>query len=140
MKNIVSVKDYPLGKNRSDLIFTPGGVNIKDITFENLETGKFKSGDCRISSESLRYQAEIAAQNGGRAMAENFYRAAELVKVESDKIIEIYNALRPYRSTEQDLETIVQELRNTYDAQRTADFIEEAAKVLKLRKKLKGDR
>lgn len=140
MKHTVTANDYPLGKNKSQLIFTPGGVNINDITFENLKTEKMKRDDCTVSSDSLLYQAQIAEQDDNRTMADNFRRAAEMVHIESDRIIEIYNALRPYRSTESELLEIVRELRETYNAEKTADFVEEAAGVLKLRKKLRGDR
>ena len=138
-KNI-SIQDYPLGKNKSEIIHTPNGVNIEDITFDHIESGIMKTDDCRTSRESLMYQAQIALQSGNRNLAENFYRAAEMVEIESDRIIAIYNALRPYRSTEEELLGVVRELREKHQAERTAAFIEEAAEILKRRKKLRGDR
>ena len=136
----VELRDYPLGKKRSELIFTPGGMNIQDITFENIERGIIKPDDCRTSRESLVYQAQLAEQQGNKSIADNFYRASEMVDIESSKIINIYNSIRPYRSTEAELKDIISDLRNTYNADRTAEFIEEALAVLKLRGKLRGDR
>ncbi len=139
-KNNISIKDYPLRKNRSELLFTQNGVNINDVTLENMEAGIFEPSDCRITKEGLTYQAQIAEQDGNLNLAANFYRAAELVSIDSVKVIEIYNALRPYRSTEEELLNIADELKEKYNAENTAQFVHEAAAVLKKRKKLKGDR
>lgn len=136
----VSVKDYPLGEKKRDILSTPGGINIDEITFDNIRSGKVLGEDCRISRESLLMQAKIARDSGNGHIAANFERAAEMVSIESDRIIEIYNALRPYRSTQAELEEIARELREKYSAPKTADFVDSAAEVMKRRKKLKGDR
>lgn len=140
MTHNIKAADYPLGKNRRELLNTPSGIHIDDITFENISNGTISADVCRTSSESLLMQAAIAEETGNWHLAENFRRAAELVDIDSDKIISIYNALRPYRSTEQELLAISDELEAEYGAQRTAQFIREAAAVLKLRCRLKGDR
>ena len=44
------------------------------------------------------------------AFAGNLRRAAELIAVPDDRLLEIYNALRPYRSTKQELLDIAGEL------------------------------
>ncbi|CDL36747.1 Propanediol dehydratase small subunit [Citrobacter freundii] len=59
--------------------------------------------DMRITPETLRLQAEIAKDAGRDRLAMNFERAAELTAVPDDRILEIYNALRPYRSTKDEL-------------------------------------
>lgn len=46
----------------------------------------------------------------------NFERAAELTAVPDDRILEIYNALRPYRSTKDELMAIADDLENRYQA------------------------
>ena len=51
----------------------------------------------------------------------------------------MYNALRPYRSTKQELLDIAKELRDQYNAKICADWFEEAAEFYETRKKLKGD-
>lgn len=136
----LSMKSYPLRKNQRGILFTQTGANIDDITFENILSGKIKADDCRISKASLLLQASIAEEFGNVHMAENFRRASEMVEIESKRIIEIYNALRPYRSTEEELRQIAENLREEFNAERTAVFIEEAASILKKRKRLKGDR
>ncbi|MDO4870251.1 MAG: diol dehydratase small subunit [Bacillota bacterium] len=140
MKGQTGLKDYPLRRTMPDEITTPSGVSLQDISFEMLEKGEIKGEDIRISSETLLMQADIARQSGNDHLADNFSRAAEMVRIDNDRILEIYNALRPYRSTEDELLQIADELRSDYNADRTAAFVEEAAKVLKLRKKLRGDR
>ena len=52
-----------------------------------------------ISSETLLHQAEVAEQAGRRQLGENLRRAAELVPVPDDFLLQVYNALRPHRST-----------------------------------------
>lgn len=140
MKYEINISDYPLMKNRPEIVFTPDGTNISDITLKSFSSGKIKRSDCRTSKSSLLYQAEIARQDGNFHLAENFERAAEMAEISSDRIIEIYNALRPYRSTEEELQEIASELRNQYSAQKTAKFVEDAIVVMKKRRKLKGDR
>lgn len=136
----MSLSDYPLSKNQRELIFTPTGVKMDDINFENIKSKKVLSSDCRTSRQSLFYQADIAEASGNKNLADNFKRAAEMVDIESERLIDIYNALRPYRSSEKELHEIALELREQYHAEKTADFVEEALRVLKERKKLRGDR
>lgn len=57
----------------------------------------------------------------------NFERAAELTAVPDDRILEIYNALRPYRSTKEELLAIADDLENRYQAKICAAFVREAA-------------
>ncbi|PUU86577.1 diol dehydratase small subunit, partial [Halanaerobium sp.] len=61
-------------------------------------------------------------------------------KVDDDRILEIYNAMRPYRSTKAELIEIAEELENDYDAVINANLIREAADVYEKRERLKGDR
>ena len=131
---------YPLMENTKEDILTYSGKGLESITFESIAEGKTIADDCRISRSSLLAQAEIAEQSGNKHLAENFIRAAEMVDLPNERIIEIYNMLRPYRSTEQELESIIQELRDDYHAVKTADFIGNAKNILKERKRLKGDR
>lgn len=136
----VTDKDYPLSRNRRELLNTPGGINIDDIDFDSICSGAVSGDDCRISSESLLMQADIAETAGYPHVADNFRRAAEMVGIDSERLIEIYNALRPYRSSEEELIGISEELEEKYHACRTAAFVRSAASVLKQRNRLKGDR
>jgi len=64
-------------------------------------------------------------------------RAAELTRVGDERILEIYNALRPYRSTKADLLAIAEELENKYGAKICAAFVREACDVYERRGRLK---
>ncbi|MDQ0149714.1 diol dehydratase small subunit [Eubacterium multiforme] len=139
MEQKMSPKDYPLAIKRSDDIKTPTGKNFKDITLENILSGDIKPEDVRISPETLEMQAQIAEGMNREAIARNFRRAAELIRVPDDRILEIYNALRPFRSTKEELLAIADELENVYDAKVNADFVREAVEIYEKRNKLKQD-
>ncbi len=68
----------------------------------------------------------------------NFERAAELTAVPDDRILEIYNALRPYRSTKEELMAIADDLENRYQAKICAAFVREAATLYVERKNSKA--
>ncbi|TGD71459.1 propanediol dehydratase small subunit PduE, partial [Salmonella enterica subsp. enterica serovar Poona] len=107
----------------------------RDTVLSNTVTAQ----DRRITPETLRLQASIAKDAGRDRLAMNFERAAELTAVPDDRILEIYNALRPYRSTKEELLAIADDLENRYQAKICAAFVREAAGLYVERKKLKGD-
>ena len=133
----MSPQDYPLATKRPESISTPTGKKLQEITLENVLNGDIKAEDVRISPETLEMQAQIAEGMNRHAIARNFRRAAELIKVPDDRILEIYNALRPYRSSREDLLAIADELENVYGAKVNADFVREAVEVYEKRQKLK---
>ena len=133
----ISIDDYPLGEKRTDLLRTPRGISYDDITLENVINGKIKAEDLRISSETLKIQAVIAERAGRKFFAENLYKAAELTRIPDDRIIEIYNSLRPHRSTKTELLNIAAELEDDYQAKRCANYVREAAEVYEIRHLLK---
>ena len=102
-------------------------------------SGYVTAEDLRIKPEILIKQGEIAKNAGREAIQYNFSRAAELTKVPDERVLEIYNALRPYRSSKQELLDIANELENQYGAVICAGFVREAAENYERRKKLKGD-
>ena len=130
-------KDYPLATKRPESIKTPTGMSLQDITLEKVLSGEINADDIRISPETLEMQAQIAESMNRDAIARNFRRAAELIRVPDDRILEMYNALRPYRSTKEDLYKIADELETKYDAKVNADFVREAAEVYETRNKLR---
>lgn len=131
-------KDYPLAKNRPDLVKTARGQSLEDITLSEVMKGNIKPQDLRITAETLLMQAEIAEKVGRRQLAQNFRRAAELTKVPDDRILEIYTALRPYRSSKEELLSIAEELEKVYNAPICANHVKEAAEVYDRRRLLKG--
>ena len=132
-------KDYPLATKRPDLVKTPRGKNLASITLNNVLTGEITSDDLRITGETLLMQAEIAEGVNRPQFANNLRRAAELTRIPDERILEIYNALRPYRSTENELLDIAGELENKYNAKINAAFIKEAAEVYKRRNRLRTE-
>ena len=67
---------------------------------------------------------------GRPALALNFERAAELVDVPQDVIMQVYELLRPGRAaSKRPLLDFAQRLRAEYRAPRMADFVEEAAQT-----------
>lgn len=136
-KNRITPKDYPLATKIPNLIKTPTGKKLEDITLESVVSQDIKPEDIRISKETLEMQAQIAEGMNRNAIARNFRRAGELISVPDERILEMYNALRPFRSTKEELLKIADELENVYDAKVNADFIREAAEVYEVRKKLR---
>lgn len=130
-------KDYPLSKKHPEMLKSATGKSFKNITLEEVLKGNVKADDLRISPETLLMQAEIAEKVGRKQFANNLRRAAELTRVPDERILEIYNALRPYRSTKEELLAIAEELEKKYNAPICAAFIREAADVYERRKRLK---
>jgi len=135
----VTAADYPLGVKRKDLLKSPNGIPFEELTLENVEKGKVVFDDFRISPEVLKMQGDIAASAGRTQIALNFGRAAEMTKVPDERILQIYNSLRPHRSTKEELLAVAEELQTKYGACVCADFVREAADVYSRRKLLKGD-
>ncbi|MCG0276284.1 MAG: diol dehydratase small subunit [Thermosediminibacteraceae bacterium] len=131
-------RDFPLSKKRPELLKSATGKKFTEITFEEALKGNISAEDFRISPETLLMQAEIAEKVGRKQFANNLRRAAELTRVPDERILEIYNALRPYRSTKEELLAIADELQHKYNAPMCAAFIREAAEVYERRRRLKG--
>src|ERR671935_2815897 len=91
--------DYPLGSKRPDLVSTPSGLPLPDVTLEALREGRLAADDLRATPETLRRQSAVALAAGRKALADNLARAAELVFINDTTTTEIYTALRPHRST-----------------------------------------
>ncbi len=132
-------EEYPLAEKHPELVKTNTGVPLTDLTFDKVKSGQLKPEDFRISSATLELQAQVADADGRQTLARNLRRAAELVAVPDARLLEIYNALRPYRSTKAELYDIAAELEGTYGAKVSADFVREAADVYEARGRLRVD-
>lgn len=135
---LTPAKDYPLAEKRPELIRTATGKRLKDLTIENVLNGTVTPQDVRITAESLLMQAQIAESCGRLQLAKNFRRAAELTRVPDERILEIYTALRPYRSTRAEMMAIAEELEQKYGARINAAFVREAAEVYERRGRLRS--
>ena len=125
--------DYPLSIRRRDLLFTPSGKSIDDITMEAVVSGEIQPTDLRITPDTLRLQAQIAEKDGRKQLGANLHRAAEMTAISDERVLEIYNALRPNASTKAELDAIADELQTRYDATFLADLVREAADVYERR-------
>lgn len=125
--------DYPLSTNRRDLLSTPTGKSIDDITMEAVVAGEVQAADLRITPDTLRLQAQIAEKDGRKQLGANLRRAAEMTAISDERVLEIYNALRPNASTKDELEAIAEELKSQYNAGFLAELVREAADVYERR-------
>ena len=135
-KGCVTAADYPLGVKMPEAIKTPTGKPFSSLSYEKVIAGELTSDDMRIAPETLEMQAQVAESVGRDAFAGNLRRAAELIAVPDERLLEIYNALRPYRSTKQELLDIAAEL-DGYKCAIAAGLVREAAEVYEKRGRLK---
>ncbi len=119
-------RDYPLGARRPELVTTPAGTPLAEVTLDAAREGRITGDDIRATPETLRRQAAVARAAGRAQLAENLERAAELAAIPDDELLEIYTALRPRRSTAAELEAWAARLE-AWGAPRTAAFVREAA-------------
>ena len=118
-------------------IFTPSGKGIDEITVEAIGEGTITNDDLRITPQALEKQALVADESGRRKLAENLRRAAELTAVPDEVLVTIYNALRPGRSTREELLGWIERLENEYSAARNAELVREVLDVYEKRGLLK---
>jgi propanediol dehydratase small subunit len=118
--------EYPLGSRRPDLVKTPSGLGLGDLTLEALRAGRIDSADLRATPETLRRQGAVARAAGRRQLAAGLDRAAELAPVPDDVILAVYTALRPGRSTPEELDGWADRLERDYRAPGVAAFVREA--------------
>ena len=132
-------RDYPVAEQRPDLVTTATGLPLAGVTVDAVLAGEITADELRISPEALHRQAQVAAASGRPALVANFERAAELTRVPDGRLLEIYEALRPRRSTRAQLDAIAVELETDYVAPLNAAFVREAANAYALRGLLHPD-
>lgn len=135
----VTKEQYPMSEKMADQVFSPTGKRLSDMKIEQIYDGSLTAEDMRVSPETLEMQAQIAESAGYGAFAVNLRRAGELINVPDERVLEIYNALRPYRSTKKELYDIAAELEQKYGAVTNASLIREAADVYEKRDRLKQE-
>ena len=127
------MSNYPLGQNEADTITSRTGKKLSQITLDEVKKGNVTAYDIKISSEMLNRQGQVARDVDNPQMAANFQRAAELVNVPDDVILNMYNKLRPNRSTKRELLLLAQELLEKYQAPHCAKLVLEAAEIYEKR-------
>jgi propanediol dehydratase small subunit len=119
-------RDYPLGTRWPDLVSTPGGLPLADVTLDSLRAGRIDAAEMRATPATLRLQAEVARAAGRSPLAASLERAAELAAVPDELLLAVYTALRPRRATAAELEEWAERLER-HGAEKTAAFVREAA-------------
>jgi propanediol dehydratase small subunit len=99
-----------------------------ELTVEAAVNGNLSLADLRMDPTTLAHQAVVAEQDGNPQLAENFLRAAELATVDDEDVMQLYEALRPHRSTAEELEALRVSLE-TRGASRCAELVRQAAAV-----------
>lgn len=98
------------------------------FTVEAAVDGNLSLADLRMDPANLAHQAAVAAQGGNPQLAENFLRAAELATVDDEAVMNLYEALRPHRSTAEELEALRVSLEGR-GATRCAELVRQAGVV-----------
>jgi propanediol dehydratase small subunit len=125
---------YPVSENAPEKAVSASGMPVGELTLDAVVSQKVDAGDIRISADVLRLQAGIARSAGRDRLALNFERAAELVDVPQDVILETYEMMRPGRVDDpQVLLERAAMLRRDYGAHAIAALIEEAVAVYQRR-------
>ena len=136
----LDASSYPLGIKRKDLVKSATGLGLDDITIEKVVAGEIQFDDIKTRPETLAYQNEIAKSVNRPNLANNLSRAGEMTRIPDARLLEMYNFLRPYRATKQELDAMAEELEQKYQAPACAKLVREAADVYQKNNRLKGDR
>jgi propanediol dehydratase small subunit len=112
-----------------DTVRTKSGRALDELTIEAVLAGELTIADFRISGETLRRQADSAEVAGYRQLAENLRRAAELTGLSNQEVLDVYDALRPGRTTYDQLSALAERLEKEHQATLTAELVREAAQV-----------
>ncbi|BAB52959.1 diol dehydratase small subunit [Mesorhizobium japonicum] len=122
--------DYPLAETQPGAVKGKRGKSLAEITLDSVLAGDVTMEDLRITPQALQAQADVARDVGRPTLALNFERGAELVEVPQDFIMQVYELLRPGRAkSKEELLQAATTMRDTYQAERIARFIEEAAET-----------
>jgi len=113
-------------KNR---IYTFSGRSIDELNVQGILSGELTAEDFRIHGERLNHQAKVADEAGYNQLAGNLRQAAELTHMSNEEILEIYNTLRPRRTSYTEMIAMADRLENERKAHLTASLLREAAEV-----------
>jgi propanediol dehydratase small subunit len=131
---VLTTSDYPLAEKRPEWVRTASGKTLDELTLQAVEADEVSMADLRITPAALRQQGMIARAAGRDRLAENFERAAELVEVPQDVLLQVYELLRPGRAKDKAvLLDIAAMLRRDFGATVMAAFVTEAADVYERR-------
>ncbi len=132
-----ATRDFPLVSKRPDLVRSATGLSLDEMTLDKAVSGQIAFEDLRIRPETLEYQAQIAESARRPRLAANLRRAGEMTRIPDQRVLEMYNALRPYRCTKKELLDMAEELESKYQAIVCAALVREAAQEYERRGRLK---
>jgi len=125
---------YPLDEKQPEKLLSRSGHPFAALSFEAVADGTLDQSEFAITAKALHLQAEVARAAGRESVARNFERAAELVGIPQETVMEIYEWLRPGRvASAAALREKADFLRREYGAERIAAMLEEAATVYERR-------
>lgn len=104
------------------------GRSADELTLAAVRRGELGLSDLMIHPSTLEHQAEVAEDHHNPQLAENLRRAAELTQLGDAEVLGIYEALRPRRSSLEELEELATSLSER-GLPRTAALVREAAAV-----------
>lgn len=104
------------------------GRDSAELTLDRLAREELAADDVRIHPDTLEQQALVAEQHANPQLAANFRRAAELALMPEAEVLALYEALRPHRSTAEELQATAARLEGV-PAPRCAALVREAAEV-----------
>jgi propanediol dehydratase small subunit len=116
---------YPLAATGRDAVRTTSGKTVGDITLDEVVAGRIAAEDVAVAPETLRLQASFAEEGGNPQLAENLRRGAELTAFSDDELLLFYEALRPGRSSAEELDALATTL-DERGAARCAALVREA--------------
>ena len=108
------------------------GRALNALTIDALRAGALAIDDFAISAEQLEAQARAADADRHPQLADNLRRAAEMTALSNERVMEIYEMLRPGRTSHEALTGLARELAGR-GMPRVAAFIAEAAEAYRAR-------
>ena len=84
---------------------------MSELTVSGALDGSLGMNDLRLQPEALLHQADLAERNGNPQLGQNLRRAAELSALSDQDVLSIYEALRPSRSSVEELTAIAARLQ-----------------------------
>jgi propanediol dehydratase small subunit len=108
------------------------GRGLSELTIDALRERALAIDDFSIGREQLEAQARAAEADGHPQLADNLRRAAEMTALSNERVMRIYEMLRPGRAAYHELAELARELAGR-DMPRLAAFIAEAADAYRAR-------
>lgn len=112
------------------------GRDLSEVTLEAVQENEVAMADLSIHPNTLEHQAKVAEAHHNPQLAANFRRAAELTALTDEEVLALYEALRPHRSTGEELDSLARDLESR-GAVLVAALFREAAEVYARRRLLR---